>query len=121
MAKKYRVAIIGHTGRGDYGHAVDVAFTKHEAVEIVAVSDPVETGRNNAIKRTGAPKSYANYREMLTTEKPEIVAICPRWIDQHHDMLIAACEANCHIYMEKPSVARSKNATRFSKNSKCGI
>ena len=29
-------------------------------------------------------------------------AICPRWIDQHHDMLIAAAEAGCHVYMEKP-------------------
>ena len=32
--KKYRVGIIGHTGRGDYGHAVDVAFRKVEGVEI---------------------------------------------------------------------------------------
>jgi predicted dehydrogenase len=39
---------------------------------------------------------------MLTREKPDIAAICPRWLDQHHDMLIAAAEAGCHVYMEKP-------------------
>jgi predicted dehydrogenase len=102
VAKKYRVGIIGHTGRGDYGHAVDAAFLKLSNVEIVAVSDPHEVGRANAQKRSGAKNAYADYREMLNKEKPDIAAICPRWIDQHHDMLIAAAEAGCHVYMEKP-------------------
>jgi predicted dehydrogenase len=39
---------------------------------------------------------------MLAKEKLDIAAVCPRWIDQHHDMLLAAAEAGCHIYMEKP-------------------
>jgi predicted dehydrogenase len=102
VAKKYRVGIIGHTGRGDYGHAVDVAFRKVEACEIVAVADPNEAGRAAAQKRTGAVTTYADYRDMLAKEKPDIVGICPRFIDQHHDMLLAAAEANCHVYMEKP-------------------
>jgi predicted dehydrogenase len=102
VAKKYRVGIIGHTGRGDYGHAVDAAFRKVESVEIVAVADPVETGRAAAQKRTDAKTAYADYRDMLAKEKPDIVAICPRWLDQHHDMLLAAAEAGCHVYMEKP-------------------
>ena len=102
VAKKYRVGIIGHTGRGDYGHAVDAAFRKVENVEIVAVADPVESGRAAAQKRAEAKNAYADYREMLAKEKPDIVAICPRWIDQHHDMLLAAAEAGCHVYMEKP-------------------
>jgi predicted dehydrogenase len=102
VAKKYRVGIIGHTGRGDYGHAVDAAFRKVEAVEIVAVADADETGGANAQKRTGAKTAYASYRDMLAKEKPDIAAVCPRWVNQHHDMLIAAAEAGCHIYMEKP-------------------
>ena len=102
MAKKYRVGIIGHTGRGDYGHAVDAAFLKVPNVEIVAVADPVEAGREAAQKRTGAKTAYAAYRDMLAKEKLDIVAVCPRWIDQHHDMLLAAAQAGCHIYMEKP-------------------
>jgi len=102
VAKKYRVGIIGHTSRGDYGHAVDAAFRKLENVEIVAVADANETGREAALKRNKAKNAYADYREMLAKEKPDIVAVCPRWIDQHHDMLMAAAEAGCHIYMEKP-------------------
>lgn len=102
MAKKYRVGIIGHTGRGDYGHAVDVAMSKVERAEIVAVADPNEKGRAEAMKRTGAKTAYADYRDMLAKEKLEVVAICPRWIDQHHDLIVAAAQAGCHVYMEKP-------------------
>ena len=102
MAKKHRVGIIGHTGRGDYGHAVDAAFLKLDTVEVVAVADAHEAGRAAAQKRTGAKTAYAGYRDMLAKEQLDIVAICPRWIDQHHDMLIAAAEAGCHVYLEKP-------------------
>jgi predicted dehydrogenase len=102
VAKKYRVGIIGHTGRGDYGHAVDVAFRKVDAVEIVAVADVNDAGRASARERTGAKATYAAYRDMLAKEKLDIAAVCPRFVDQHHDMLIAAAEANCHVYMEKP-------------------
>lgn len=102
MPRSYRVGIIGSTGRGDYGHAVDMAFTKIPRVEIVAVADAHEQGREAAQKRTGATTAYSSYRDMLAREKCDLVAICPRWIDQHHDMLMAAAEAGCHVYMEKP-------------------
>ena len=101
-ARTYRVGIIGDTGRGDYGHGVDVAFRKLGNVEIAAVADPDEAGRAKAQARTGAKTSYASYRDLLAKERLDIVAICPRWIDQHHDMLMAAAEAGCHVYMEKP-------------------
>ncbi|MEZ6060638.1 MAG: Gfo/Idh/MocA family oxidoreductase [Planctomycetaceae bacterium] len=102
MSKTYRVGIIGSTGRGDYGHGVDVAFTKLENVHVAAVADPDDKGRADAQKRTAAPQAYSDFRKMLAAEKPDIVAICPRWIDAHHDMLMAAAEHGCHVYMEKP-------------------
>ena len=98
----YRVGIIGRTGKGNYGHGVDEAFTKLANVRIVAVADEDPGGRERAQQRVGAERAYANYREMLSQEQLDIVAICPRWIDQHHDMLLAAAEAGCHVYMEKP-------------------
>ena len=39
MPKTYRVAVIGSTGRGDYGHGLDTAFVDVERTEIVAVAD----------------------------------------------------------------------------------
>lgn len=102
MAKTYRVGIIGSTGRGNYGHGVDVAFTKLPNVQIVAVADPDAEGRASAQKRTGAATAFADYRQMLESTELDLVAICPRWINEHHEMLMAAAEAHCHVYMEKP-------------------
>ncbi len=101
-SEKVRVGIIGATGKGDYGHGVDVAFTKLPNVEIAALADAHDSGREAAQKRTNPKKVYADYREMLQKEKLDVVAICPRWIDQHHEMILAAADAGCHVYMEKP-------------------
>lgn len=100
--ERFRVGIIGCTGKGDYGHGVDVAFTKLSNVEIVALADEDERGRAAAQKRTNPKRSYGDFRDMLAKEALDVVAICPRWIDQHHDMIVAAAEAGCHVYMEKP-------------------
>lgn len=100
--RKYRVGIIGATGRGDYGHAVDVPFTKLPNVQIVALADANPKGLSQAIERLKPQKSYTDYREMLSKESLDLVAICPRWIDQHFEMLMACAKANCHVYMEKP-------------------
>ena len=102
MPNKYRVAIIGSTGRGDYGHDHDVAFKAIPKVEIVALADDDEKGRAAAVERTGAKTAYADYRAMLDKERPAIVAICQRWIDRHFEMVLACVERGIHVYMEKP-------------------
>lgn len=100
--KKWRIGIIGATGRGDYGHAVDMAFKKIPEAQIVGLADSEPKGRETAAKRLQPERVFESYREMLDTVPCDIVAICPRWIDQHFDMLTSAIEAGCHVYMEKP-------------------
>jgi predicted dehydrogenase len=102
MIERKKVAVIGHTGRGDYGHGMDTAFRNHPACEVVAVADPVEASHAAAMQRSGASRSYRDYRQMLDRERPEICVIAPRWIDQHADMAMTAAEFGCHLYMEKP-------------------
>ena len=97
-----RAAITGHTGRGDYGHGLDLLFNDLAGVQVVAITDPVAAGREAAAKRCGALRQYADYREMLAKEKPQLVSIAPRWSDQHHAMAMASLEAGAHLYMEKP-------------------
>jgi predicted dehydrogenase len=100
---KFRIAVIGHTGRGNYGHGIDTVWSNFkDRCEVVAVADADEKGRTEAAKRLEAPKTYADYRQMLDEAKPQIVAICPRWLDQHRDMAIAAAQRGIHIYTEKP-------------------
>ena len=101
-AIKYRAAIIGHTGRGDYGHNLDLIFGHRKDVEVVAVADPVSEGRAQAAARSGALRQYADYHKMLATEKPDLVSIAPRWTDQHHAMALAALQSGAHVFMEKP-------------------
>ena len=98
----YKVAIIGSTGRGNYGHGLDVVWKTLSECRVVAVADDNAAGLKEALGRTGAARAYANYREMLEKERPDIVAICPRWTDQHRDMALACAEHGCHMYMEKP-------------------
>jgi predicted dehydrogenase len=102
MAKKYRVAVIGRTGKGNYGHGLDVVWKEFDNVEIVAVADPDEKGRAAAAKRLGIEKSYADYQEMLDKEKPQIVSVADRFLDLHHDMVIACAKAGASIFLEKP-------------------
>jgi predicted dehydrogenase len=103
--RRYRAAVIGHTGRGNYGHGLDIAFCGLPMVETVAVADPVEEGRKRAQVRTGAPAVYADYHEMLVCEKPDLVAIAPRWVGERVAMVTAAAEAGAHIFLEKPLAA----------------
>ncbi len=102
MQKTYRVGIIGRTGKGNYGHGLDTVWAEFPNVDVVAVADEDEKGRAEAAKRTRAKQAYADYREMLDKEKPDIVAVGPRWLDAHRDMVVAAAERGCHMFMEKP-------------------
>lgn len=102
MAAKYRVAVIGRTGRGDYGHGLDVVWKSIDGVSVVAVADENEKGRAEAAKRLGVERSYADYRRMIEKERPQIVSVAPRWLDCHREMVIACAEHGCHMLCEKP-------------------
>ena len=103
MAAKYRSAIIGRTGQGDYGHGLDTAYRGIADVEVVAVADPDERGRAACAARTGARQQFADYREMLEKVRPDLVSVAPRWIDAHHEMVLACAAARVKgIYCEKP-------------------
>jgi len=101
-ATKYRVAVIGRTGQGNYGHGLDVVWNGLEQVEVVAVADPDPEGRAAAAQRLQAPRNYGDYRQMLEKERPQIVSVAPRWLDCHRDMVLACAEAGCHVFLEKP-------------------
>ena len=102
-AKKLRVAIIGHTGRGNYGHGLDTLWSKISETEIVAVADADPKGLAAAQKKLSLQRGFADYRQMLTEVKPDIVAVGPRHVDQHRDMILASIQAGARgIYVEKP-------------------
>lgn len=100
---KIRVAVVGHTGRGNYGHGLDTMWLKLPEVEIVAVADADAKGLEAAKTKLSVTRGFADYQQMLKEMKPEIVAVGPRHLDQHCDMVLACVAAGVRgIYMEKP-------------------
>jgi len=103
MSNTYRVAVIGHTGRGNYGHGLDTVWLAVPGIRIVGVADADPQGLAKAVARLKAPQRFADYRQMLAQLKPDLVAVAPRWLDQHRDMVVAAAERGVRgIYLEKP-------------------
>jgi predicted dehydrogenase len=79
-----------------------VVWKNVERAQLVAVADDDEAGLAAAAKRLGISRTYADYREMLAKERPQIVSIAPRWPDCHREMMLACAEAGCHVFIEKP-------------------
>ena len=69
---KYKVAVIGRTGKGNYGHGLDVVWNDIDQAQVVAVADVDPAGRAAAAKRLKAPSAYADYRDMLQKERPHL-------------------------------------------------
>ncbi len=101
---KFKAAVIGHTGRGDYGHGLESIFGNRPNIELVAVADPDPAGRARTAAKIGAPRHYADYREMLDWERPNLVSLAMRHAHQHHAIALAALKAGAHVYCEKPFV-----------------
>lgn len=100
--KRYKAAVIGRTGRGNYGHGLDTIFNDLDNVTVVAIADESKEGLQKAAVRSGAKRTYLDFREMLQKEKPDLVSVASRQPDCHKEMAVAAIEAGAHVYMEKP-------------------
>ena len=69
------------------------------------MADADADGLAAASERLGVGREgcYQDYRQMLEQEELDIVSVAPRWMDQKHDMVIAAAEAGVRgIFCEKP-------------------
>ncbi len=98
-----RVAVIGHTGRGNYGHGLDVVWQKIPGIEIVGVADGDPRGLQQAMERLKTEHGFPDYRQMLEQQQPEFVSVAPRQPDQHFDMAMAAIKTGVKgLYVEKP-------------------
>lgn len=112
MSGKLRAAVFGHTGRGDYGHGHDESLQLHPQVETVAVADPILEGAVAVTRRIGG-RPYADYRQLLETEQPDLVCIAQRDVTDH----AAQIETCAHfgvkgVLCEKPLAADLEEADR---------
>ncbi len=97
-----QAAVIGRTNRGDYGHALDEVWQNLDGVTLVAVADDDKVGLGARAKKLKLDRVFTDYRAMLDQVKPDLVSICPRWVDQHRDMVVETAQRGVHMYLEKP-------------------
>ena len=124
----YRAAIVGlgFIGGGDQvsGDAIGgqqvsnldgthaEALGKHARIKLVAGSSRDAGRRERFTQRTGI-KTYADWREMLDQERPEIVSVAT-YSPQHAEVTIACAECGVRvIYCEKPIATRVADAERM--------
>lgn len=110
MSERYRLAVIGvgrpwktegATGFG-MAHAHVGGFLKTGRCDLAAIADINMDNAHAFAAQYGGPRIYADYQEMLRSEKPDIVSICT-WPDLHAPMTLAAAEAGVRaIHCEKP-------------------
>ncbi len=110
---RWKAGAIGRTGAGNYGHGLHLGCAKADGVSVVAVADPEEEGRLKAASDVDAERTYADYRDMLSSEDLDLVTVGPRWVDCHEEMVLACIEAGCHVYCEKPLAADLASADRM--------
>jgi predicted dehydrogenase len=114
MPKKiYRAGAIGHTGYGEYGHQLHLPYQYLPFTQMVAIADENDEGRAKAFVESKAERQYSDYREMLAKEQLDIVSVCPRQSFEHEEMMTAAIEAGCHVYVDKPLASSLEECDRI--------
>lgn len=107
QTRALRVAAIGRTGRGDWGHAIDQLWQNRLDSEVIAIADDSPDGLAKACLRHGLDQNagFQNWRHMIADVKPDVVVICMRHVDCHAEMALHAAKSGAKgIFIEKPFV-----------------
>ncbi len=104
-APKYRLALIGSGWWGTNIVRAALQNSEHPA-QLVAICD-VDTAQLRKAETeltrltSDRPKRYRDFRELIATEKPDVVIVATP--DHWHPLIaIAAMQAGAHVYVEKP-------------------
>ncbi|GLQ56156.1 Gfo/Idh/MocA family protein [Devosia nitrariae] len=120
--RRYRAGAIGDTGHVDNAgrylgfdasHGLHLPYKDLEQFEMTAVADHDPSARAHGMDITGALRSYSDYREMLATERLDIVSVCSRQASRHEEMVLAAVATGCHVFVDKPFTVDLASADRI--------
>ncbi len=102
---RYKACVIGDTKQGGHGHNLHMVWGAREDVAVAGLADPDAKGREKHAAEAKAARTYADYREMLEKEQPDLVSIGPRWSVRHQEYLEACAAVGAHGLIEKPIAA----------------
>jgi predicted dehydrogenase len=96
-------------GAGGHSYRNVYPALRYAPVDLVAVADIDGARATDYARLFGAGKAYADHREMLATEKPDLVFIVTGYTAdgrvQATDIAHDALAAGAHVWMEKPTAA----------------
>jgi predicted dehydrogenase len=102
-----KVAVVGAGSMGMNHLRVLKDFPEEQAV-LVGVAEPMEAPRARAMARFQIP-GWADYREMITELKPDILAVVvPTHL--HYEIASYALDAGVHVLVEKPIASTIEEA-----------
>ncbi|MGI5977794.1 MAG: Gfo/Idh/MocA family protein [Candidatus Limivicinus sp.] len=110
--KKFRTCVIGV---GFIGAAHIEALRRLGNVDVVAVCNTHNADK--IAEKFCIPKGYSDYKEMIDTEKPDVVHICTPNV-AHYEMAMYAMERGCSIVCEKPLTKTLDEAKALAKYAK---
>lgn len=110
---RIRIGLIGCGDRGVTAHLAGIEpFAEAENIEVIAVSDPWQKARENAVASVKAkygrdPKTFVSHRDLLAM--PEVDAVMIASTDPHHArQLEEAAKGKKDAYCEKPLARHMK-------------
>jgi predicted dehydrogenase len=107
--KVLRTAVVG-LGRIGWGYHVP-QVVQHKGFELLAVVDPLETRRQEAVSTYGV-HTYGVYADLLANEELDLVVIASPTI-YHADQAIAAFERGVDVFTDKPMAETLDKADRM--------
>jgi predicted dehydrogenase len=103
-----RAAVIG-VGAMGRNHAR--VYQEIPDVDLIAVVDANPALAEESARLRGA-QSYTDYRAMLAQVRPDVVTVAVP-TQAHHDVVLDALEAGCHVLVEKPISATLDEGRRM--------
>lgn len=110
MSKPIRVLCVG---AGNMGRSHALAYHRLPGFEIVGlVTRSAESRRKLNQELGGGYAEFGDYLEALKATKPDAVSISS-YPDTHAEYAVAALEAGCHVFVEKPLAVTVAEAERI--------
>ncbi|HEQ60787.1 MAG TPA: Gfo/Idh/MocA family oxidoreductase [Firmicutes bacterium] len=107
-----RAAVIGCGAIAEYCHIP--GYQNHPAVGEIILCDISGKILQETCKKFRIEKGYADYKELLKKEKPDLVSVCtPNYL--HAEMVCAAVRKGIHVLCEKPMALSLAEAERIRK------
>src|SRR6056297_2491015 len=98
----HRAAVIGHSGKGDFGAKMDAVFQRLDGVRLFGLVDLDENSVDESRDHVGALEGYTEVEALLRESTPDLVSIAPSSTALRSGQIKAVLEAGCHVICEAP-------------------